>query len=231
MDRTADSQSPENLAELTLALGDADGFMLSVGGTPLAPNPRTVTREGRRWIAAFSSAERAAKTKPADDGILRAPMPLICATGQSAGLAGVMLNPRDVPWMLIEGKMLRDISTMKGSGHPVAMMDPTYPASLLVSVRDDGTIEVDEVRRTLTELRADLVALQAKGGAVQYTRDAPRDDPSDANSAVIKSVVDLIAELRLPVSFVEKASAAQIHAAAEQAREARPPLWRRLRGK
>src|SRR5713101_3511576 len=95
--------------ELTLTLDDADGFMLSDHGTPLAPNPRALTgKDGRRWLVAFSSARLASRTTPAEDGILRAPMPIICGTARAPGFAGVALNPRESPWMLIERQMLKN---------------------------------------------------------------------------------------------------------------------------
>jgi hypothetical protein len=80
----ASDPSEAHLAAFLDAIGAADGYMLSDGGSRLAPNPRILTgKDRRKWIAAYSSIELAAPAKPADDGIIRAPFPLICAAARA----------------------------------------------------------------------------------------------------------------------------------------------------
>lgn len=226
-----DQPSEDNLTRFLTLLGNADGYMLSDRGTPLAPNPRALkSPDGRTFLAAFTSIERAAQHKPVDDGVLRAPFPVICATARVPGVAGVFLNAHDDTASLLEGRSLRAIETMAGSLHPIVMVDPAYAATLVVRVGANGAIECEGVPRSLEELKADLATLHEHGGIVQYTRDAPNSDPSDDSESAMRSVLDLIAELKLPIAFVEQASSQDVQAALSRA-EAGKPLWRRLLGR
>ena len=128
----------------------------------------------------------------------------MCTVAVKTGQAGVFLNPGGAPWMLINGAILKTVTGMRGNSHPIVMVDARYPASLVVEVADDGTIEVDGVRRTFAELRADLEALKKLDGVVQYGRARPDPDPSEKAWAVAKPILDLITELKLPVTFVER---------------------------
>jgi hypothetical protein len=226
-----DQPTEDNLTKFLDLLGNADGYMLSDGGTPLAPNPRALKApDGRTFLAAFTSVERAAEHKPASDGVLRAPFPVICATARVPGVAGVFLNAHDDTASLIEGRSLRAIQKMEGSHHPIVMVDPAYPATLLIHVGANGAIEADGLPRTVDELKTDLAALQAQGGIVQYARDAPNEAPSDGTDAVIRAVLDLIAGMKLPIAFVEQASAQDVKAARSMRGDGKP-LWRRLLGR
>lgn len=205
LEEAANDQTSDHLNELVLALGQADAFLLSVDGTPLAPNARTArTRDGRIWTVAFSSVARAVRGRRDDDRILRAPMPLVCSVAIKSGQAGIFLNPGDAPWMLIEGAILEAVSRAAVSSRPITMIDPKHLVSLVLEVTEDGTIEADGVERALAELRSDLDALSKRDGVVQYSRAHPRQDPSAEADAVVRSVLDLITELKLPVTFVER---------------------------
>jgi hypothetical protein len=219
MDAAAEQQSSESMRALAEALGRADGFLLSDGGTPLAPNPRTLKgADGRVWIAAFSSVERAAARKTPNDGILRAPLPVICGTAKASGLSGVALNPGSAPWMLIEGQLLASVSATRGSGNPITMVDPRFAVTREVHVRADGGVLVDGTRRSIDELRSDLTALRAQSGLVQYSREDAESAPSEPAEATMRLVLDLIAELRLPVQLVQPATPDQIAQARDASR-------------
>lgn len=125
---------------------------------------------------------------------------------------------------------MRAIEEMAGSRHPIVMVDPAYPATLVLRVGADGAIECEGLPRSLDELKADLAALHEQSGIVQYTRDAPNSAPSDDAESAMRSVLDLIAELKLPIAFVEQASPQDVQAALSRG-EAGKPLWRRLLGR
>ena len=203
-------RAPERLNEVILALGAADAFLLSVHGSPLAPNARTLVREGKVWTIAFSSAARAAHARKSDDGILRAPMATVCAAAAKSGQTGVFLNPGDAPWILVTGSILHSVATAKGSGHPIAMVEPDDPASLAVEITDCGEVLVDGAVRTLAELRLDLEALKRRQGTVEYTRAHPGEEPADTVWAVVRPVLGMITELKLPVKLVERVRPARM---------------------
>jgi hypothetical protein len=211
IDAAGANQTPDTLATLTEALGQADGFILSMNGTPLQPNPRAMrSRDGKLWLSAFSSAQRAIASKPAEDRILRAPMPVICATGQAPGFAGVALNIGSAPWMLIQGSMLRAVASLKGSGNPITMVNAEHAEMVVVQVRSTGAIEADGKPVTLEELRESLIALKERDGIVQYSRDDPDGEPTGPVADAIKAVLDAITSLRLPVQLARQATAAEV---------------------
>jgi hypothetical protein len=211
MDAAGASQTPETLAALTQALCESDGFILSMNGSPLQPNPRAMqSRDGKVWLSAFTSAPRAIARKPPEDAILRAPMPVICAAAQAPGIEGVALNIGSAPWMLIQGAILRTVASFRGPGNPITMVSADHPDVLLVHVRSTGAIEVDGRPRTIAELRDDLTALQKRGGLVQYSRDEPDREPTAVVADAIKAVLDVIGGLRLPVQLVREATSSEV---------------------
>jgi hypothetical protein len=204
LQEAAQEQTPERVKRVVQSLGEADAYLLSVGGSPTSPNARTMVRNGAVWTLAFSSAARAARRRRTGDLILRAPMSLVCTVAVKTGQAGVFLNPGDAPWILINGAILKAVAAMKGSSRPITMVDVRYTASLGVEVADDGTIEVEGVKRTLAELRVDLETLAKRNGVVQYGRARPNQEPSGAAWSAAKPILDLITELKLPVTLVER---------------------------
>jgi hypothetical protein len=109
------------------------------------------------------------------------------------------------------------------------MIDPNYPATLLVRVTAAGDVEVEGRPGTVEALRGELLDLKAQGGIVQYTRDGPSSEPTDEAASTMRHVLDLVAELKLPVSFVEVASQDQVQAARAESQAQAGPWWRRLR--
>jgi hypothetical protein len=106
------------------------------------------------------------------------------------------------PSLFIQGDVLRALAEAPGSGHAVEMVDPLHTESLLVKVRIGGTVEVDGRPTSPAGLRAALEALRARGGIVSYTRESPELEPSESDLVVIRSVLSLITELRLPVRMI-----------------------------
>lgn len=112
--------------------------------------------------------------------------------------------------MLIEGQVLATVAAMRGSGNAITMVDPRFAATREVHVRRDGTVLVDGAPRTIEELRRDLTELKSRSGLVQYSRAGSEAEPGPASGAMIKAVLDVIAELRLPVQLVQPATSEQI---------------------
>jgi hypothetical protein len=203
----AAGQTPDRVKAVTQALCRADAYLLSAGGSPTSPNARTLSRQGHVWTIAFSSAARAIRARKGDDGILRAPMSIVCTVAVKTGQAGVFLNPGDNPWLLITGPLLREVAAGKGSSRDIVMIDPGHASSLLVEVAPDGSITVEGRQRTLPELRQDLEALSKRNGVVHYTRDQPEAEPSGPAWTAGQQVLAVVTELRLPVSFVQRGPA------------------------
>ena len=89
-----------------------------------------------------------------------------------------------------------------GAAAPAAA--PACPAVIFVSLASDGAIQIDGRSTAPAAVASALSALSPQAKVVKYYRESPDGEPTAAQDARMKPLLDAMMALRLPIGFSSK---------------------------